>query len=508
MDADKLRYRRQFLLCREVIPSLAHWNFLSIKDGLCLYSHPDLDITVKESQQLKLILLGYIFNPAHHGESNEAILADILQKSDTFHSFLDAIKGCVGQYVFIYLNNEAIHVIHDALALREIYYCTSINRAICGSQPNLVSEFAEPPLGFSDDKAIQGFYAHDLKNMRSGRFWIGDETCFRGIKHLLPNHYLDVAELKSKRYWPREKLTPVGLDEAVRISCSFLQGALKAAAHRHELMIAVTSGTDSRTLLAASREICGRVYYFINQHKGLDEKHPDICVPSAMLNRLNIPFHIHNLEGEIDEEFRRIFLDNVFLSTDLNLSAIYNVYYKQHNQRLNVLGVGEIGRTFYGDVPRNIDGYYLARSMKIKNSPYAVDQCQRWLESTLPVARRCGVNILTLLLWEQLLGNWGTVGNSESDIAIEEFDPYGSHYLYEILLGVDKEYSEYGNSILFSEMIRHMWPELLEYPINPPYKKSDYVRILLTKTGVLKPLKSLTYKVDRLRFEWKHRRRS
>ena len=138
--------------------------------------------------------------------------------------------------------------------------------------------------------------------------------------------------------------------------------------------------------------------------------------------------------------------------------------------------------------------------MKIKNSPYAVEQCQRWLDGTLPAARRFGVNILTLLLWEQLLGNWGTVGNSESDIAIEEFDPYDSHYLYETLLGVDKRYSKYGNSILFREMIRNMWPELLEYPINPPYKKSDYLRIILTKTGILAPLKSLTYKVDRLRF--------
>ena len=372
-----------------------------------------------------------------------------------------------------------------------------------GSQPNLVSEFAKPPLGHSDDKAIQGFYDHDLKNMRSGRFWIGDETCFSGIKHLLPNHYLDVADLRAKRYWPREKLLSIGLEEAVHISSSFLQGALKAAAHRQQLMIAVTGGTDSRTLLAASREISDKIYYFINKHKGLDVRHPDIYVPSALLKRLNIPFHIHNLEGEIDEEFRRIFLDNTFLSTDLNLSAIYHVYYKQHDHRMNVLGVGEIGRTFFGDVPRHIDGYYLARSMKIKNSPYAVEQCQRWLDGTLPAARRSGVNILTLLLWEQLLGNWGTVGNSESDIAIEEFDPYNSHYLYETLLGVDKRYSKYGNSILFREMIRNMWPELLEYPINPPYKKSDYLRIILTKIRILTLLKSLTYKVDRLRFGWK-----
>lgn len=508
MDTNRLRYRRQFLLCREVIPSLSHWRFFSPKEGLYLYSHPDLDVTFKEFRQLKLVLLGYIFDPVCYEKNNEEILADIIKKAETFDSFLDAIKGYTGQYVFIYLNDESHHVIHDALALREIYYCTSINRAICGSQPNLISEYSDPPLRFSNDKAIQNFRDHDLINMRAGRFWIGDETYFNGIKHLLPNHYLEATGLQAKRYWPREKLSPVGLDEAVHNSCSFLQGALKAAAHRSELMMAVTSGTDSRTLLAASREISGHIYFFINKHIGLGIKHPDIYVPSAIFRRLNIPFHIHQLEGEIDEEFKKIFLSNTFMSTDLNLAAIYNVYYKHHNQRLNILGVGEIGRTFFGDEPRNIDGYYLARSVKIKNSPYAVEQCQRWLDSTLPVARRCGVNTMTLLLWEQLLGNWGTVGNSESDIAIEEFDPFNSHLLYETLLGVDKKYSKYGESIIFREMIRAMWPELLEYPINPPYKKSDYVRIILTKTGIFAPLKSMTYKVDWLRFSWKHRHRS
>src|SRR4030043_733169 len=230
MDKNKLRYRRQFLLCREVIPSLAHWNFLSLKDGLFLYSHPDLDVTVKDSQQLQLVLLGYLVDPACYKKSNEEILADIISKSETFASFLEAIKGYAGQYVIIYQTSPSPHVIHDALGLREIYYCTLKNRAICGSQPNLINEYADPPLGVSNDEAIQRFHDHDLNKLRSGRFWIGDETYFSGIKHLLPNHFLDVTELKAKRYWPREKLIAVGLDEAVNISCAFLQGALKAAA--------------------------------------------------------------------------------------------------------------------------------------------------------------------------------------------------------------------------------------------------------------------------------------
>ena len=45
---------------------------------------------------------------------------------------------------------------------------------------------------------------------------------------------------------------------------------------------------------------------------------------------------------------------------------------------------------------------------------------------------------MTGFYWEHMLGNWGTVGNSESDIAIEEINPFNSHLLYEIFLELKK----------------------------------------------------------------------
>ena len=503
MDESRLRYRRQFLLSRDVLKPLSHWNCVRLVNGCFLYSHPDLSVTYKVHECISIALLGYIFDPVHYAKNNEDILHDIIEISGTYESFLEAIKGYAGQFVFIYMNNQVANVINDALALREVYYCIAPNNIICGSQPNLIKEYSAPSINVTTDKSIRRFYEYDIKKIRSGRFWVGDETYFEGIKHLLPNHYLDISELKAKRYWPREKLAMVEFDEAVRRSCSFLQGMLKAASNRYELMMAVTGGTDSRTLLAASKQVKDKIYYFINKHKTLDERHPDIYIPTAMFKKIDIPFHIHDVEGEVDERFKAIFLNNTFLSTDMLLLAIYTIYYKQHSHRLNILGVGEIGRTHFGDEPRNLNGYYLARSFKIRNSSYAINQCQKWLDNTRPFAREYGVNIMTLLLWEQLLGNWGVVGNSESDIAIEEFDPFNSHYLYETLLGIDKKYTGYGESSLFPEMIRIMWPELLEFPINPPHQRSDYINLALKKMGIYSRLKSLVYKVDWIKYRFK-----
>ena len=106
---------------------------------------------------------------------------------------------------------------------------------------------------------------------------------------------------------------------------------------------------------------------------------------------------------------------------------------------MNLLGVGEIGRDYYGRAPLGFDGYYLARCLKYKRSRYATVQCEKWLRETRGL-RKYNMDIMRLLLWECLLANWGAVGNSESDIAIEEFDPYDSHYIYEIMLSVDKKW--------------------------------------------------------------------
>lgn len=505
MNTAFLRFRRQFLLSREAVIPLSSWNRLSLANGYILYSHPDLGITFKESHGVSIALLGYLFDPVSYGKSNAEILDALIDISGTFEAFIETIKGYVGRYVFIYMNKNEFNLVHDPLALREVYFCTSMNRIICGSQPNLIKDYSVPAISVTDDDAIRLFYERDMKNVRLGRLWVGDETYYEGIKHLLPNHYLNILELKSVRYWPRQSIIKVNLDDAVHRSCSFLQGALKAASNRNDLMMAVTGGVDSRTLLGASKEIKDKIYFFINKHKALDDKHPDIYIPASIFKKIGTPFHIHQVEGEVEEEFKKIFLNNTFLSQERLLPAIYNIYFKRHSHRMNVLGVGEIGRTFYGEEPKGLDGYFLARSIKYKNSPYAVAQLQKWLDSTRPFTRKYGVNIMTLLLWEQLLGNWGAVGNSESDIAIEEFDPYNSHYLYETMLGVDKKYAKYGESILFQEMIKQMWPELLEYPINPPYRKSDIIKRSLKRIKLYSMTKSLIYRLDRMRFNRTHR---
>ncbi|MGB9863412.1 MAG: hypothetical protein ACPLPQ_06355 [Candidatus Saccharicenans sp.] len=506
MEKSRLFFRRQFLLARGPISELASWKSLTLENNTILYAHPDLPVEVRRDQKKAIVLIGYLFDHRQIQKGNADIIDALISSTSDFSTLRQALKNYAGQYAIIYLSKSEFNIIHDALGLREVYYCCLPNRVICGSQPNILKKFADPPLRETVDERKRRFFQLEMKQVRQGRFWVGPETIYDGVFHLYPNHYLDLINCQQVRYWPDAKLLKRELEEVIELACAYLQNILKAAANRFSLMMAVTAGYDTRTLLAASREISDQIYYFINRIPGLTDNHPDIYIPSNMFKRIGLPFHIHEIEGEIDRDFRDIFFENTFFASESSLPVIYNVYYKNHSHRVNVLGVGEIGRSFFGRRPRKLDGYFLARALKYKDSVYAVNMCQKWLDESLTYAEDFGVDIMTLLLWEQLLGNWGAVGNSESDIAIDEFDPFDSHYIYELLLSIDPRYSKYSDNLLFKEMIRKMWSELLEFPINPPSRFYDKLRYFLIKYNLFSPLRNLVYSLDRLKYKLKHQR--
>jgi hypothetical protein len=493
---NQLEYRRQFIISREIIEALDTWQHRQV-DDVHVFAHPDLKITAKNCNSKLILLLGDIFDPTNPEKSNDDIISSVINNVSNFGDLIAIIKQYVGRYALIHYDKTRFVILHDPLGLREIYYCTQPNKIICGSQPNLIAAFSEPELGPTNDPEILHFYEHDMRQVRAKRLWVGENTYYKNIKHLMPNHYLDIESLSASRYWPNTRIESIEFPEAVKLSCDYLKGALKAITLRYDVMMAVTAGTDSRSLLAASKDVKDKIYYFINKDAHLNDKSADIRISKSIFEKINTPFHIHNVDGPVDQGFMKIFLKNVFMSTDLISSTIYNVYFKHHQNKVNLLGVGEIGRDYYGKAPNDLTGYYLARSLKYKDSKYATSQCEQWLKEAQIAAEKYNVDVMKMFLWEVLLGNWGVVGNSESDIAIEEFDPYDSHYIYEIMLSIEQNQGDF-----FEAIIKEMWPELLQFPVNPPETLKDLIKKWLTDIGLFQPLKRVIYRFD----QWKYRK--
>ncbi len=55
----------------------------------------------------------------------------------------------------------------------------------------------------------------------------------------------------------------------------------------------------------------------------------------------------------------------------------------------------------------------------------------------------------------------------EWDIVQETFTPYNCRLLMETMLGVNIKYRVIPSNIMYREIIKSLWEELLEIPINP-----------------------------------------
>ena len=49
---------------------------------------------------------------------------------------------------------------------------------------------------------------------------------------------------------------------------------------------------------------------------------------------------------------------------------LYTTYYKEHQNKINVVGIGEIGRTRFGKEPKKVNGYRLAYKLGYRNEEY------------------------------------------------------------------------------------------------------------------------------------------
>src|SRR6266446_636357 len=108
------------------------------------------------------------------------MLTYILAHSLTMDDLTLRLKAYAGRYVVILADQKDCCLVQDPRALREVYYSTTSNQIVCGSQPNLIIEYSSPKLGAPPNCDAVRFYNREMINAQ----WVGDETCYLHIKHL------------------------------------------------------------------------------------------------------------------------------------------------------------------------------------------------------------------------------------------------------------------------------------------------------------------------------------
>ena len=458
----------QFVLGREPLPVPANWPRVTIGGTRVLRAHPELAVTQHGAGAATLTLIGNMLDPERPSAGNREILEALSAYGTGRDALLRATAPCGGRWVLIANDGEESFLFHDALGLRQACFARDAAGAIhVASDPGMLAQIAHAPV----DAEARVFAESAVFRNDPERAWPAAATAFRGVHRLLPNHWLDLARGSTTRFWPDGPLVPVGLEQAAEHCAALVRGLITAAARRFELVVAVTAGLDSRVVLAASRDLGERVEYVTVHQWHVANDPPDVDVARRMMAALGLGHAVVRAAAEVDSRFDELFRANTATAHEHYLPDAAALLARFGRRKAAITGSGgELGRcSFREHLPLfdrlRVTPHYLARIGGYGTERFAVRALAAWLDGTQP---RHGINPLDLFMWEHDCGSWLAMVQLEFDIAWREiFTPFDCRELLATMLATQPAQRKGPRSPLFQEMIRRLWPELLEFPINP-----------------------------------------
>jgi hypothetical protein len=468
------RFIHQFVLGPRFVPALSGWQQVEIGPSLKLTAHPGLNVVQASDGDRSLTVIGYMLDPQRPEAGDRDIAQSLLGGFDSLERLIRATDRLGGRWVLVATYGDRAALFNDALGLRQVFFTTPefAEGVWAFSQPGLLAWLFKLRV---DDAALDFLDALGTRNYREFR-WPGKSTPFAEITHLLPNRYLDLRTGETPRFWPDGPIGTLSPGEGVASAAELLQGLMDAAYRRFDPVLGMTSGLDSRMVLAASRKHINRIDGMTVRQGQMPDDHPDLTVSAQLLGRLGRPHQVVKALPYMSAAFSKAFKENVFLAHDHygpDAEAILHAY-----GRSRVVATGSGAEVARASFRARIDaskseytGDELARLLYMADSDFAVHAYRQWLGESRHIY---DVHPLDLLCWENLHGNWLAGTQLEFDYAWRDiFTPFNCRSLLVTLLRIEEKCRSAPHYSAFRQLIEKLWPELLAEPINPPLKHHD-----------------------------------
>ena len=472
-------YAGQFVLGPSFVKHFAGWQMIDIDDELKLTAHPDLVCTQAMNGRRSLTLVGHLLDPLSPAAGNADILRNLLQHFTGRSALIEATSGYGGRWLLIATHGKEKFLFNDALGLRQVFYTDpqETGELWAMSQPGIGTE----ALALIPDESATAFVESSAFRGNPEYRWPGDASPFKGLKHLLPNHRLDLTNGTSHRYWPIEPLARVEPDAALEKLSLLLPGIIGAAARRFDLVLSITAGLDSRLVLAAARNVKDELPFITVQQHMASADHADLTVPATLLDQLGLPHEIIDAAPNMTPKFSQRCKRSVLYAHDHygpDAEAILR-HFSRTKAALTGSGAEVMRCPFQGMRWRsrfgNITPERLSQLEFETHHNFIDDHLRDWYAAA---NKQKYVKLLDLFEWEQGHGNWLAMTQLEFDIAWREIvTPYNCREVLTTALGVAERHRCAPDYTLFKRLIERLWPDVLSEPINPHKKK--------TRTGCL-----------------------
>ncbi len=492
---ESLLYSGQFILGPSFVERFAGWQKLSLGSALRITAHPELSLCQRSDGSRSLTLIGYLVDPDRTLATDSDILDELLGKYSSIQALIDATFRLGGRWLLIAQEGNRSYLFNDPMGLRQAFY-TDTERTDHGlwvmSQAGMGAEL----LGLTMDPSARDYVNRRLSRGHAQYMWPGSSSPFCEIRHLLPNHYLDLGTGQCHRFWPNQPLAPLTFDAAVARVAQRLPQLIEAVANRFDLALGMTAGIDSRLVLAASRTIRERLSYVSVRQACMQADHADLTIPANLLRKLDLRHEVILVQPDMSDAFRQVYDKSVFLAHahyGPDAEAILG-----HYGRAKVAVTGSGSEICRADMRLGIpllegkpSPEFLAMQHLGGLHPFTIQSVREWCASA---PHGCGIELLDLFEWEQGSGNWLAMTQLEFNIAWRDiFTPFNCRDVLTTLLAVPERYREPPASMIYHALIGRLWPEVQDEPVNPHKKQSQgsrYIQAMkfLTRYGVTRAL--------------------
>ncbi|MFZ5749520.1 MAG: hypothetical protein ACOY5U_00465 [Pseudomonadota bacterium] len=341
----------------------------------------------------------------------------------------------------------------------------------CSAQVTCVWDTERPAIGSTahallDDAAYEARFDHALYDRLGldGEGWFpAGLTAHRGIERLLPDHYLDAESRTAHRFWPRQAVPPVDPQAAVDEMIALIRAQMEAIiGSDRRLGLALTGGHETRMLLACARPFLDRID--IVTVVGEDRHATDTVIARRIVRDFGLR-HLELPRRQASDAERQTFIrrgGHCNADSNSRFHPSMRPIARTHHF-IGGLG-GEVGRAFFWrgtDVPSTpITAEVLNARFGLPAVPELTGRLRDWLRD-LPSTDAYG--ILDLAYLEHRNGPW-YAAQFCTDPTLVRFAPIFTLRGVELMLGLPPQWKR--ESRLGHEIIRKLWPELLDYPFN------------------------------------------
>lgn len=432
-----------------------------------------------------------VFGLAVHVVSGrwEGLPEDMLHSTASLEDLIAYEAKLGGKYLILYREGEQYFLLGDATTSIPIFYNTSRPFACSSNSQYLVKQY-----GYSPDPELQKI--RDSGEISQAMPY--DVTRYREIKQLLPNHYLFVNAQSARRFVNADKPQRVlPAEEAARITAPMIDAIGRFYQSRFSVYCPITSGRDSRVVLAflAQREAVPCYTIRHPEHHGEEQ---DLVIPKQLCEKCQVPYTqiqdvmvSEELKGSMD----RLLGESQYSQRTLRIARTIQTYYGS-GAVVNGDIIGQVGKcSLHRDIPLRFatPGYFRC---KLHNySSGAKTELGNWLEE-IKASGEC-VNAFDLFSIENRMARWAgqenLIYNSIGQLYINMFNSRSILYTW---TAVDRK--ERKGSAIHISLIRQKKPELLAVP----FESDENIVIRLSKANGLAYLLSsyAKYYLSKMRY--------